>query len=186
MFNIKPTQKEGDFTEIIEAEMKKIIFEHSHLSEKIMKRNTKMKEELHPELQRKQVLQGVLKSIWEMKPKEAEPEEKAKTVVVSEINDVERARMNDIRKKQKMEERMEHSSDSDHESKWREEQVRQIKQLNLTLMEQKSHDIKLDELQLKQIKTKLVSDFASLPPDMPAARQRVFELENLVKMMDGK
>ena len=34
-----------------------------------------------------------------------------------------------------MEERMEHSSDSDHENKFREEQLREIKELNLTLME---------------------------------------------------
>ena len=39
------------------------------------------------------------------------------------------------------------------------------------------------ELQVKQLKDQIISDFSSLPPDIKEAKERVFELDNLVKMM---
>ena len=50
---------------MLENKIKNVVFEYSYLNEKVIKRNNKLKSVLHPELQRKQILNGVLKSLWE-------------------------------------------------------------------------------------------------------------------------
>jgi hypothetical protein len=65
-YNIQPCQpNEGDLVELIDQQIKNVMFEYSYLNEKIYKRNNKMKSILHPALQRKQILEGVLKSLWQ-------------------------------------------------------------------------------------------------------------------------
>ena len=82
------------------------MFEYSYLNEKIFKRNNKMKSILHPALQRKQVLEGVLKSLWESHLKIAKASgDKVSQKLESDaqkqqnLNDVERAKLMDKEKK---------------------------------------------------------------------------------------
>ena len=92
---------------------------------------------------------------------------------VEEMNDIERAKLNDLKKE---DEQIKKFNLSD-------EQKQQIKTLNLTLMEQKSHEIKYLELSVKQMREKIIGDYSSLPADLAQAKKRLFDLENLVKKM---
>lgn len=66
MNNIQPCQpNEGELGDILEQNIKNVVFEYSFLNEKVLKRNNKLKSVLHPELQRKQILCGVMKTLWE-------------------------------------------------------------------------------------------------------------------------
>ena len=53
----------------------------------------------------------------------------------------------------------------------------------MTLMEQKTHEIKFLELQIKSINSKIIGDFAALPPDLVMAKKRLFELQQNVKAL---
>jgi hypothetical protein len=53
----------------------------------------------------------------------------------------------------------------------------------MTLMEQKTHEIKFLELQIKSINSKIIGDFAALPPDVVMAKKKLFELEQNVKAL---
>ena len=65
-FNVQPCQpSDADLVELLDQETKNVMFECSYLNEKIYKRNHKMKSVLHPALQRKQIVESVLKSLWE-------------------------------------------------------------------------------------------------------------------------
>ena len=95
------------------------------------------------------------------------------TKKTEEMNDIERAKQadqaKDLIKKQEKEKQP--------------DEKEQIKELYFTLMEEKSHEIKYLELHNKQIKDKIMNEYSSLPPDLPVAKKRLFELENLIKNM---
>ena len=65
-FNVQPCQpSDALLVELLDQQTKNVMFEYSYLNEKIYKRNNKMKSILHPSLQRKQIVESVLKSLWE-------------------------------------------------------------------------------------------------------------------------
>ena len=161
--NIQPCQpNEGELGDILEQNIKNVVFEYGYLNEKVLKRNNKLKTVLHPELQRKQILCGVMKSLWEshLKNQKQSMDQVSKKIQAEtkKLNDVERA-------KQK-----------DQEIKNNQDQIQQIKDLNLTLMEQKTHEIKYIELQNKQMKQQINDDFSALPADLGVAKKRLWEL----------
>jgi len=43
-------------------------------------------------------------------------------------------------------------------------------------MEQKTHEIKYIELQIKQINNKIIGEYAALPADLVLAKKRLFEI----------
>jgi hypothetical protein len=53
-------------------------------------------------------------------------------------------------------------------------------------MEQKSHEIKFLDLQNKQLRDTINSEFSGLPADLGVAQKRLFELECLVKTLQQK
>jgi len=44
-------------------------------------------------------------------------------------------------------------------------------------------DLQIQELELKKLKQKMMSEYSSLPPDAKEAKQRVMELEHLVRLL---
>ena len=50
--------------ERLEQESKNVIFEYTYLNEKTISRNSKMKNVIYPNLQRKQILAEILKGLW--------------------------------------------------------------------------------------------------------------------------
>ena len=52
-------------------------------------------------------------------------------------------------------------------------------------MEQKSYDIKYNDLVIKQMKSKVMEEFAGLPADLKQAKTRMAELEAQVKAMQA-
>ena len=86
--------------DLLDQQIKNVMFEYSYLNEKIYKRNNKMKSILHPALQRKQIVESVLKSLWESHLKIAKQSGdkmsqklEADTKKLDNLNDVERAKL---------------------------------------------------------------------------------------------
>ena len=48
-------------------------------------------------------------------------------------------------------------------------------------MEEKGFEIKYLELHIKQLKEKIMSEYASLPADLNQAKKRLFELDGFIK-----
>lgn len=48
-------------------------------------------------------------------------------------------------------------------------------------MEEKGFEIKYLELHIKQLKDKIMSEYASLPADLAQAKKRLFELDEFIK-----
>ena len=62
----------------------------------------------------------------------------------------------------------------------------QIKDLNLKLLEQKSNHITYLEISIKQMREEITQDYCGLPPDLNQAKQRIYELEQLLKFQKSK
>jgi hypothetical protein len=57
-------QDEEKLGDRLEQESKNVIFEYTYLNEKTITRNNKLKNVIYPDLQRKQILSGILKELW--------------------------------------------------------------------------------------------------------------------------
>lgn len=86
-------------------------FLYSHLNEKVQKRNLKCKSILHPQLQKKQILNEALKGLWDQqvrvqkqKLQQQTDQMKKETEQMDGLNDLERAKLNDRLKEQQKEE----------------------------------------------------------------------------------
>lgn len=49
-FNVNPSSSAENLCELLETQLKEVIFEHNYLNEKVAKRNQKLKNILHPML----------------------------------------------------------------------------------------------------------------------------------------
>mmetsp|Transcript_8422 Transcript_8422/g.14099 ORF Transcript_8422/g.14099 Transcript_8422/m.14099 type:complete len:179 (-) Transcript_8422:293-829(-) len=71
LFNVQPSQKQGDLEDVIEDNVKKVLFEHEYLNTKLTKRSAKLKSELHPLLIRRKQLAKTLSDIHKKIQKDA-------------------------------------------------------------------------------------------------------------------
>ena len=111
---------------------------------------------------------------------------KKETEKMDDLNDLERAKLTDRLKQQEKEEaEQKQVLDNRAKSNFKptDEQNNELKQLHYTLMEQKSYDIKYNDLVIKQMKGKVMEEFAGLPADLKQAKARLGDLEAQVKAL---
>jgi hypothetical protein len=145
--------------------LKNVLFEHSYLNEKIMQRNTKNKCILYPAYKKKQILNEVLSNLWSTYASKTKRDLDLQT---------ERHKQDNQR--------------LDAKSKLNEEELlhqKKVKELNMDIIEQKTHHIAFLEMTIKEMKEEILEEYMGLPPDLNQAKKRIYEMEQAVKLLSS-